>query len=206
MPGPIEFYFDFVSPYGYLAATRIDDLAQRFGRTFEWHPFLIGVTVMKVMGLKPLMETPLKSDYLLHDRPRMAKLLGVPLTIPDMAGVNSLAACRAFYWLAEQDTERARNLAMRLLRRLWVDGRDITSSDAVVEEAVALGVDGDAVRPAIEDPRVKTLLRDAVDRAIAKGVFGSPYFIVDGEPVWGVDRLWMVEHWLTHGNWDPPPG
>jgi len=200
---PIEFYFDFVSPYGYLAATQIETLARHHGRTVQWHPFLIGVTVMQVMGLKPLMETPLKSDYLLIDRPRMAKILGVPLTIPDMRSVNSLAACRAFYWQNERDPEVARALAMRLLRRLWVDGRDITTTDAVAEEGESLGIDTGELRAAVEDVRIKALLRDAVDRAISKKVFGSPFFIVDGEPIWGVDRLWMVEYWLKNKSWDP---
>jgi 2-hydroxychromene-2-carboxylate isomerase len=201
---PIEFYFDFVSPYGYLAATQIEELARRHDRTVEWHPFLIGVTVMQVMGLKPLMETPLKSEYLRIDRPRMAKILGVPLTIPDMAGVNSLAACRAFYWQNERDSKIARDLAMRLLQRLWVDGRDITTADAVAEEAETLGIDGGEVKTAVEDPRVKDLLRQAVDQAIAKNIFGSPFFIVDDQPIFGVDRLWMVEHWLKYHSWDPP--
>ena len=44
---------------------------------------------------------------------------------------------------------------------------------------------------------------DAVDGAIAHKVFGSPFFIVDDQPIWGVDRLWMLEHWLEHGNWEP---
>ena len=204
MPQPIEFYFDFISPYGYLAATRIETLAGRFGRSVEWHPFLLGITVMKVMGLKPIMETPLKSDYAVIDRPRMARLFGVPLAIPDMTNVNSLAASRAYYWQRERDPALAKRLADRLLHRLWAEGRDITHPDAVVDEATALGVDGAALHAALRDDRVKELLRAAVDRAVERKVFGSPYFIVDGEPIWGVDRLWMVEHWLARGNWEPP--
>ena len=134
----------------------------------------------------------------------MAKILDVPLTIPDMTGVNSLAACRAFYWMNERDPKIARDLAMRLLRRLWVEGQDITSADAVAEEAEALGIDADKIKAAIEDARVKDLLRQAVDRAIGNNIFGSPFFIVDDEPIWGVDRLWMVEHWLKFQSWDPP--
>lgn len=88
MPQPIEFYFDFISPYGYLAATRIETLAGRYGRTVEWRPFLLGVTVMEVMGLKPIMQTPLKSDYAAVDLPRMARLLGAPLATPDMKNVK----------------------------------------------------------------------------------------------------------------------
>ena len=82
MPKPIDFYFDFLSPYAYFAATKIETLAARFDRRVSWHAFLLGVTVMQVMGLKPIMETPLKADYAEIDRPRMAKLLGLPLTVP----------------------------------------------------------------------------------------------------------------------------
>tara|TARA_E500000331_G_C17156844_1_gene669941 strand:- start:367 stop:981 length:615 start_codon:yes stop_codon:yes gene_type:complete len=203
MNGPIDFYFDFLSPYGYLAATQIEDIAARYDREAEWYPFLLGVTVMNVMGMKPIMETPLKSDYALIDRPRMAKLLGVKLVIPDMEGVNSVAASRAYYWQREKDPALAKKLAMRLFRRLWVDGKDITEAEAVIEEAEALGIDGAALSEGLKDSRVKALLRDAVDKAVARKVFGAPYFIVDDEPIWGLDRLWMLKHWLAHGSWDP---
>lgn len=205
MTGDIDFYFDFLSPYGYLAATQIDDLAARYGREVEWRPFLVGVTVMNIMGMKPLMETPLKSDYLTIDRPRMAQLLGVPLNIPDQTDMNSLAASRAYYWVRETDPAKAKALAGRILRRLWVDGKDITSIDAVAGEAAEEGIDVDELRDAVQTDRVKALLRDAVDEAVGKNVFGSPFFVVDDQPVWGVDRLWMVEHWLTHGSWEPHP-
>ena len=202
---PIDFYFDFISPYGYLAATRIEAIGEAHGRPVVWHPFLLGVTVLQVMGIKPLMETPLKSDYLVIDRPRMARLLGAPLVIPELDGVNGLAASRAFYWLAERDAAAARALARRLLERLWVEGRDITDPGDVVAEAAALGVDGEALAAALGDRRVKDLLRRAVDAAVARKVFGSPFFIVDDQPIWGVDRLWMIEHWLAHGSWERAP-
>ena len=202
---PIDFYFDFISPYGYLAAARIEEIGARYGRPVKWRPFLLGVTVLQVMGIKPLMETPLKSDYLVIDRPRMAKLLGVPLTVPDLDGVNGVAASRAFYWLAGRDEARAKALARRLLERLWAEGRDITDPGVVADEAAALDVSRETIEAALADPRVKDLLRSAVDAAVARKAFGSPFFIVDDQPVWGVDRLWMVEHWLRHGSWERTP-
>ena len=202
---PIDFYFDFISPYGYLAATRIEEIGAKYRRPVAWRPFLLGVTVLQVMGIKPLMETPLKSDYLVVDRPRMARLLGVPLTIPDLDGVNGVAASRAFYWLAGEDEAQAKALARRLLERLWVEGRDITDPGVVADEAAALGVSRETIADAIGDPAVKGLLRSAVDAAVARKVFGSPFFIVDDQPVWGVDRLWMIEHWLRHGSWERTP-
>ncbi len=201
--GPVEFYFDLISPYGYLASTQVEALAARHGREVDWKPVLLGVTVMKNMGLPPLMQTPLKKDYLRHDKPRMAKLLGVPLVEHGLEGVNSLAASRAFLWLKARDSRLARLYAGRMYVRLWVEGRDITPACVVADEAAALGVDREAVLFAIESAEMKQALREAVDAAVAKGVFGVPTFIVDGEAIWGVDRLWMLEHWLKHGNWEP---
>ena len=205
MKAPIDFYFDFISPYGYLGSTQVEALAARHGREVRWHPFLQGITIMKVMGLKPLMETPLKSDYARRDKPRLARLLGVPLAAPDMKDENSVAAARAFYWVHDRNPAQAVTLAKRLLRRLWVEGRSITQPEAVAEEAAAVGLDRGEVLAALQSQPVKDRLREEVDAAIAKGVFGSPFFIADGEPFWGVDRLPMLEHWLAHGRWDPAP-
>jgi 2-hydroxychromene-2-carboxylate isomerase len=205
LPGasPIEFYFDLISPYGYLGSTRIEALAARYGRTVDWKPVLLGITVMKVMGLPPLMQTPLKKDYVLHDKARMASLLGVPMVEHGLEGVNSLAASRAFLWLKARDPDLAKRFAQRIYARLWVKGRDITPVDAVAEEAAALGVNRAPLLAAVDSAEMKQALRDAVGEAVAKGVFGVPTFIVDGEAIWGVDRLWMLEHWLSHGDWAP---
>ena len=162
---------------------------------------LLGITVMKVMGLPPLTQTPLKKDYIRRDKPRMAKLLGVPLRDHGLENVNSLAASRAFLWLKAQDAALAKRFAQRIYAALWVQGRDITPAATVAGEAQALGVDRAALLGAIESAEMKAGLKQAVDAAIAKGVFGVPTFIADGEPIWGVDRLWMLEHWLEHGDW-----
>ena len=201
--GPIEFYFDLISPYGYLASTRIEAIAARYGRAVDWKPVLLGITVMKVMGLPPLPQTPLKKDYVARDVPRMARLLGVPLVMHGLKGINSLAASRAFLWLKAKDPALASRFAQRVYARLWQEGRDITQPSDMADEAAALGVDRAAVLTAIESPEMKAALKAAVEAAIANGVFGVPTFIVDGEPLWGVDRLWMLEHWLAHGDWAP---
>ena len=193
---PIEFHFDFISPYGYLAAEKIDDLAAKYGRQTLWRPMMLGVTVLKVMGLKPLLDTPLKGDYLRHDLPRLARLFGVPLVMIERPP-SPLAAARAFYWLDARDPALAKELARRLYRRLFARGEDIAAADSVADEAAALGLERAEVLAALADDAVKKRLHDAVEASIAKGVFGSPFFIVDGEPIWGCDRLWMVEKLLA---------
>ena len=200
MPDPVQFYFDFSSPYGYLASTEVDELAARHGRTVAWRPILLGA-VMRDTGARPLSEVPLKGDYMRQDVPRSARARGIPFTWPDAFPISTLAAGRAFYWLLERDETQAKLLARALFKAYFGDGADIQSPEAVADVAVALGVDRDVLLDAVQDPAIKERLRSETTRATALGVFGSPYVLVDGEPFWGHDRLVEVERWLETGGW-----
>jgi len=76
MAAPIDFYFDFSSPYGYLASQKIEALAAKYGRTVEWHPVLLGV-VFKETGASPLTMVPLKGEYSRRDFERSARFHGI---------------------------------------------------------------------------------------------------------------------------------
>jgi 2-hydroxychromene-2-carboxylate isomerase len=198
---PIEFYFDPISPFAYLGSVEIERVAARLGREVDWKPVLIGITILKVMGLKPLPETPLKGPYLKHDAVRLAEYFGIPFRYHGLAAINSLAALRSFVLLKERDAQLAKLLAQRVFERLWVRGGDITGAADVAEEAQSLGIDAVALIRDIGAEYAKELLKQQVEAAIGAGVFGVPYFIVDGEPIWGIDRMWMVEHWATRHSW-----
>jgi 2-hydroxychromene-2-carboxylate isomerase len=200
MSAPLDFYFEFASPYGYLASTQIDALAARHGRTVVWRPIMLGAA-FKQTGTRPLMQTPLKGPYLLHDVPRFARLLGVPLRLPPVMPMNSLAASRACVRIAENDAERAKRLARALLHAHWGEGKDLAAPEAVADVAGGLGIVRDDLLAAVADPRIKDLLKEQTQAAIERGVFGSPFVFVDGEPFWGADRLPQVEAWLSQGGW-----
>ena len=200
MPGPIDFYFEFASPYGYLASTQIDALAGRHGRTVAWHPMMLGAA-FKETGARPLTQTPLKGPYLLHDVPRFARLLGVQLRLPPVMPMNSLAASRACVWLDEDSPDQATSLAKALLQAHWVEGRDLGAPEAVADVAAGLGIDRDDLLAAVADQRIKDRLKERTQAAIERGVFGSPFIFVDGEPFWGADRLAQIEAWLSQGGW-----
>ncbi|WP_309084584.1 2-hydroxychromene-2-carboxylate isomerase [Chelativorans sp.] len=201
MKPPIEFFFDPISPFSYLATTRIDEIAAHHGRAIDWRPTLIGITTLKVMGLKPVPETPLKSVYFWHDVQRLASMFGVPLNRHGLSGINSLAACRAFLWLKDRDPEAASQLIRHLSARLWTDALDITPPETVIKEAQRLGIVTTGMEEALGSRELKQRLHDAVQYAISRNVFGVPFFIADGEPLWGCDRLWMLDHWLEKGEW-----
>ena len=114
MAGSLEFYFDFISPYAYLGSQKIDDLAAKHGRSVKWRPLLTGVTVLKVMGLKGVAETPLKGPYAQHDIPRFARYLNIPFNRPEGI-LKPLAPARAFVWLDDRDPDAAAAFALSLI-------------------------------------------------------------------------------------------
>ena len=199
---PLDFYFDFISPFGYFASLRIEALAAKYGRKVEWHAMLLGVSVMKVMGLKPLLETPLKGPYSVRDAGRYARLHGLKLERRfDSPQMDPRACAQAFYWCkAHRPGEEAR-LAAALLHAYWAKGLELASPDAVADVAAAEGFDRAALRAAIGSDESRALLRKAVERSLERGIFGSPTLIIDGEPFWGVQSLELAERWLATGGW-----
>ena len=193
---PIDFYFDFISPYAFLASTRIEQLANRHGRPVRWHAFRLGVAVVKVMGLRPLMETPLKGDYTTKDVARVARMMGEPLVSTFMLP-DPLPPARLFY---SMPADRSGALAKALLRARWAQGLDI-GNDAVLKSIVGeLGLDPITVDSALHDPGTKEALAHATNSAIERGVFGSPTCAVGDELFWGTDRLWLLDHYLGAGE------
>lgn len=204
MPSPISFYFDFSSPYGYLASELIESLAARHDRRIEWQPILLGA-VFKITGQRPLVEAPMKGEYAIMDFTRTAREHKIPFSYPDKFPIGAVAASRASLWLRDHDDVERREQAIPLMHALfrayYVDGRDISSPATVLDVATDLGVDSEALTAALTDQSVKDKLRIDVEAAIEKGVFGSPTFIVDNEMFWGSDRLEMLDRWLTNGGW-----
>ena len=192
MPQPIDFYFDFSSPYGYLASEKIDDLAARHNRKVRWQPILLGV-IFKRTGGAPLTTLPLKGEYSLHDFRRSARFLDVPYTHPETFPLATQHAARTYYWLHEKDCAMARAFAHATFRSFYIEGCDISDLTVVLDLACRQGADYNALSEALAGPSVKERLKGECEAAIRKGVFGSPYIIVDGEPFFGVDRLPQIE-------------
>ncbi|CAA7627546.1 2-hydroxychromene-2-carboxylate isomerase [Magnetospirillum sp. SS-4] len=200
MSDDVEFYFDFSSPYGYFACLRVDKALSRFGRKVAWKPIMIG-SAFKASGNLPLVDQPLKGIYSRHDWDRMGRLLKVPYRMPDRFPVASLPPSRAFWWLDGRDPALARRFALAVYHAYFAENRDISETAITLDIAGSLGVDTAALQAALQDPACKRRLKDETEAAIDKGVFGSPFFIVDGEGFWGADRLDMVAEWLERGGW-----
>lgn len=199
MPSPLQFHFDFSSPYGYLASEKIEALAARHDRAVDWRPMLLGVA-FKTTGSQPLTMVPLKGAYMEHDVPRSARFQGIALNMPAKFPIATQAPARIVLWQRERDPGGCGALVKALYRAYFVANRDISDPDVAADVAAESGANRERARAAIDDATIKDALRKEVEAAIAKGVFGSPFIFVDGEPFWGIDRFEQIERWLAQGG------
>ncbi|MES2957582.1 MAG: 2-hydroxychromene-2-carboxylate isomerase [Pseudomonadota bacterium] len=196
MKPPIDFYFDFSSPYSYIASEWVEAVAARHGRAVQWHAILLGAT-FQAAELKSPVEHPIKREYSIRDFMRSARFAGLPYAMPPRFPIPTQNAARIFWWLNDtQSPERAVAWAHAGLRAYFTRGVDLSQVEALSALAGEAGIDAGAARVAFTDLLWKDRLKRENDEAISAGVFGAPFFIVDGEPFWGNDRRAQIEQWL----------
>jgi 2-hydroxychromene-2-carboxylate isomerase len=199
MPAPIEFWFDFSSPYSYLASEKIEELAARHGRKVDFKPTLLGV-IFKSTGGVPLTElVPPKASYFAKDFERSARYAGVPFKHPHAFPIPTVGTARAFLWLQRQDEALAARFLHATFRAYFAQDRNVGQPEVIGALATEIGADPVALARGAQEPAIKDKLKALVDESIARGVFGAPTIFVDGEMFWGHDRLPQVERWLATG-------
>lgn len=200
----LDFYFDYSSPYGFLASERIEAIAARHSRTLRWNPILLGA-IFKLTRQKPLTEAPLKGDYAIKDFKRSARQFGIDYRHPSPFPIGAVAACRASIWIRENDNEtvcaKLPEFIHSVFRAFYTQGKDITDAAILMQLAADIDIDPDSLAQGIGTATIKDALRQDNDTAIARGVFGSPMFIADDEPFWGHDRIEQLDRWLETGGW-----
>ena len=199
MNSPIDFYFDFSSPYSYIANEWLDALAARHGRSVRRHAMLLGAT-FQAAELKSPVSYPLKGAYSVRDFDRSARFEGVPCSLPKAFPIPTQNAARIFWWLAETRGEEAAAAWARAgLRAVFVDGVLLNDAEALRALAAENDIAPEQAEAVWNDPVWKARLKRENDEAIAAGIFGAPFFVVDGEPFWGNDRKPQIERWLASG-------
>jgi len=201
MSAPIDFYFDFSSPYAYLASRMIGPVAAKHGREVNWQSFMLGAA-FKGEKTMPLTMYPKKGAYSRLDFDRTARKHGIPFNMPDEFPKVTLHASRAFFWLSQQDAAAAQKFGEAVFAAYFVDGRDISDASVILDIAEEAGLNREEVEAAIQDPANKDAYKASVEEIVeGKQIFGAPFFIVDGEPFWGADRVGQIDEWLQTGGW-----
>lgn len=191
----IEFFWDAVSPYSYLAGTQIEALATRTGAALIWRPFLLG-GVMQATGNKPPLTVPAKFRHMLEDLKRWADFYAVPLRKPDNFPVLTVLTQRVACALPADAVSR---WAQTAASAYWGRGEDISDPARVRELLLSAGFDADALLAAAQTDAVKDRLKANTEEAVQRGAFGAPTFFVGEAMFWGNDRLPLLERHLRLG-------
>ena len=180
-----RFFYDFNSPYAYLAAQRVDEVLPG---SVQWCPIAFGPLIRQIgkapWSLRPGRETGMREC---EARAQARKL--PPLVWPDgwPAENYSIPVLRAA--LAAERLGGLKAFSLAAFRQTFVHGRQLRETDVILEAAREAGVDEMAVREGLEDPAIKAELRERTDAAIAEGADGIPTVVVGGRRFWGDDHL-----------------
>lgn len=189
----LEYFFDYVSPFAYLADTQLSALAERTGAEIVYRPFFLG-GVMQAAKNSPPITVPNKGRYMFADISRWIRRYGVDLNPNPNFPVNTLHAMRCS--VASLDEPRFRDFHHAMFRGVWVEGKNM-GDEAVLQVTIdGAGLDGAAVLARSKDQGVKDTLRRNSEEAVERGAFGAPTFFVGDEMFWGNDRLEFVEEAL----------
>ena len=190
MAKTLEYFFDYQSPYTYMADTQLPALAARTGANLVYRPMLLGA-IMKDSGNRSPVEVPAKAVYSLDDLTRWARRYNVPFTFNTNFPINSLKLMRGAVAAQLEGVFPTYHAAM--FHAFWVDARNLGDPAEAVAVVEAAGLDAERIFARAETPDVKEALKANTKEAVDRGVFGAPAFFVGGELFWGNDRLDFVE-------------
>jgi 2-hydroxychromene-2-carboxylate isomerase len=193
MSQQVEFFFDYGSPFSYLADTQLTSLAQRTGATIVYRPMLLGA-VLKETGNASPMTVPAKGRYMGVELQRWAKHYRVPFAANRFFPINTMKLMRGA--VAAQQVGCFAEYHRVIYPAFWVEGANLGDQDVIRSVLTKGGLNAALLLARIEEPGVKEQLRLNTDEAVRRGVFGAPTFFVGEEMFWGNDRLLFVEESL----------
>lgn len=192
----VEFYFDFSSPYTYIASNRIEKICEDNGVELEWKPFLLG-GVFNEIGSVPAIQIDNKFCYLRQDFEESAIFYGVDFKFPDQFPLNSVRSMRGAF--AAQEKGKLVEYTHEMFRLYWTQGVDLSKAEILGEAVEKIGINTQWFLNRIAEQEIKDKLRDETSFAIERGLFGAPTMFVDDKMFWGNDRLDFLDRYLK-GN------
>ena len=195
----IHFYFDFISPYAWLAFKALPQSLAGISHRVHYHPVVFGA-MLKHHGQLGPAEMPGKRDWTYRQVMWLAKQQGTDLQMPASHPFNSLSLLRLAV-AASDNGEPNRYVVESIFKHVWCTG--LEASDAERLEALQLHLLSQA-NVSLKDPQsveVKQLLQQQTQQAIDLGLFGVPSMVVNGQVFWGQDALPMLRAYLQGDAW-----
>jgi 2-hydroxychromene-2-carboxylate isomerase len=195
MAKTVEFYFDFGSPYSYLAYKALPAIAAASGAQIAWRPMLLG-GVFKATGNHSPVEIPAKGKWLQQDLERWAARYAAPFRRNPHFPINTLTLMRGAAGMQLRGLDFAR-YTEAIFSAMWEQGRNLGNLQELAAVLSATGFDPAAFQALVGDPAVKDRLKADTEQAAARGVFGAPTFFVGEDMFWGQDRIDFVAEALA---------
>ena len=192
----IIFYFDYISPFSYLASCLIEDVAARHGRDTDWRCISVN-QIFRELEVMPAGIAPRKSTYLFKDLARQATYFNISFNMPNKFPVACGPARQAFYHIKATNPALAKLFALALLEGYWNRGLDIGEPDGVRAAIAETGVDEVMLTEALENAEAKQQVKQEADNAATHDLFGVPFIVADGETFFGADRIEFLDRFLA---------
>ena len=190
MPKAVEFFYDYASPFSYLADCQLPGIAARCGAEIIYRPAILGVLIVESGNQAP-PSVPAKLAYMNADMRRWATRLNVPFVANPAFPVRSIMLMRAA--LIAQDSGVFAPFHQAMWRAMWQEAANLADPAVVADVLTRAGLDAEAILRGTQDERIKARLKANCDEALARGAFGLPTFFVGDEMFFGNDRLDFVE-------------
>jgi len=193
-----DYYFAPQSPFAYLGHARLTALAKQHGVLIEIKPIDLGKVFNASGGVPLIKRAPQRQAYRLAELKRWSAFLSIPLKLqPQFFPVSGDTAAKLIIATKlAHGTDAAMTITGAIMHALWVEDKNLSDADTLIALSNACGYDGKALLKSAETSSVQTEYDRFTDDAIAANVFGSPWYVVDGEGYWGQDRLDFVERAL----------
>ncbi|MDJ0951942.1 MAG: 2-hydroxychromene-2-carboxylate isomerase [Alphaproteobacteria bacterium] len=198
----VQFWYEFASPYSYIAAHRVERLFEASGAEIVWRPLMLGpiFAANAVDGSPYQQASPAERRYRQRDVERLCAVQNLPLNWPSTYPRNGLLAARTA--LIGCDAGWVADFSKAVYRANFVEDEEINEAPVIAAVLSTLGLDADAVLDAAQAPDNKARLKAQIEEAQAHGVFGAPTVqLPDGELFWGNDRLDEAVRWMQDGAW-----
>ena len=183
---PFEFYFDFGSPYSFLAHKQIRKIESDNSIKIKYIPILLG-GLLKLAGIKANADIPIKGKYMIKDCKLWAEKNQITFKFNNYFPINTLNLMRSA--IVAEKKNFAENFINKVFDAIWKDGLNL-NDDLIIEKLLKnLDINPKSFLLEATEPAIKTELKKRTEDAFKMGIFGAPTFVVNNKIFWGQDRI-----------------
>jgi len=185
MSSYIDFYFDVISPYSYIAHKKIQKIKESQKVIFKYKPILLG-GLHNLAGISAPAFNKYKMKNMQNDCELVSKKNNISFTWNSKFPINSLYLMRGYLYLSD---DKKNNYLNTFFEAYWKDNLDLSNDEEILKLLNTLNIDNEKFLNGIKEQSIKDALKDATNEAFKKEVFGAPTFIANNKIFWGQDRL-----------------